>query len=78
MILVGPFDQRLHCIEERTDVVVDNVLNDGVVGIEVAVSEVVAHTGDLLPRHVRWAVQEAGVDALNRFADLDERARTAS
>lgn len=57
---------------ERAEVVVDDVLDDCVVGIEVAVSEVAAHAGDLLPGHVGYFVREVGIDALDRLADLDQ------
>ena len=57
---------------ERAEVMFDDVLHDRVVGVEVAMRQVVPHAGDLLPRHSRCAVQELRVDALDRFADLDE------
>jgi hypothetical protein len=40
--------------------------------VEVVVGEVVAHAGDLAPRHFGDLGEEVGDDALDRFSDFDE------
>jgi hypothetical protein len=41
----GSIDQRLHRLGERAEVMVDDVLHDGVVGVEVGMCQVIAHAG---------------------------------
>ncbi len=48
-------------------------------GVEVAVSQTVAHTGDLRPRKARLTGEQLRREGLDPFADLDETdTRTAS
>ena len=46
--------------------------HDGVVPVEVAVRQVVAHAGYVLPWDLRLARQHVGIDVLDRLTDLDE------
>jgi hypothetical protein len=57
---------------------VDDVLDDRVIGVEVVVREVVSHAGDGLPRHARLTGQQLRADGLDRFTDLDQPDLTAS
>ena len=53
-------------------VVVDGGLHDGVVGVEVAMGEVVAHARDLAPRDRRIGCQQLGRQRFDGFADLEQ------
>ena len=57
---------------KRRQIVIDRRLNDGVFRVEVAVGEVIAHTGDIDPRDVRCLAKQGRADSLYSFADLDE------
>ena len=46
--------------------------HDLVVGVEIAVCQVVAHAGDVGPRDVRLFREQVRIDVLDRFADLDQ------
>ena len=58
--------------DQWRQVMFDGCGDDLVVGVEVAVSQVVSHACDVSPRDLRLDRQEHGIDALDRFADLDE------
>ena len=45
---------------------------NGVVGIEVAMGEVVSHTGDVTPGNVRFGGQQLGVYVFDGFANLNQ------
>ncbi|HET9073417.1 MAG TPA: hypothetical protein VFN48_02465 [Solirubrobacteraceae bacterium] len=47
--------QRLHCPVEGRQVGGDDVGDDVVLSVEVAVGEVIAHPGDLTPWHIGGA-----------------------
>lgn len=63
---------RLDCVREWAEIVADDVDHDRMVGVEVAMGEVVSHPCDLLPRDIVDGGEEVGVDALDGFADLEE------
>lgn len=46
--------------------------HDAVGGVEVAMTELVAHAGHVPPRDVGLMIQHLRVDVLDRLADLDE------
>lgn len=46
--------------------------NDGVCGVEIAMSQLVAHARNLHPWDVRFAREDCLVNVLDRLADLDE------
>ena len=59
-------------VYERREVVFDGGADDGVVGVEVAVCQVVSHASDVLPWDGRLTGEQLGVEILDRLADLDE------
>lgn len=50
----------------------DGTGNDGMSGVEVAVSQLIAHAGDLRPRQIGSLLSSSLGNALDRLADLDE------
>ncbi len=54
------------------EVFVDGGREDGVGGVEVAVGEVVAHSGDLAPRDLRLGCEEILAEGLDSLADLQQ------
>lgn len=47
-------------------------MDDAVGGVEVAMSEVVPHPGDVAPRDMGFCGKDLGADVLDRLTDLDE------
>jgi hypothetical protein len=64
--------QRLDSAFEFGEVVVDGGLQDRVVGVEVAVSQVVAHACDLAPRNAGLGAEHPGGQSLYGFADFQQ------
>jgi len=53
-------------------VLVDGRLDDPVGRVEVAMSKLIPHSGNVAPWDVGFRGEELRVDVLDRFADLDE------
>ena len=51
---------------------VDGGLDNGVVGVEVAVGEVVSHAGEVTPGDGGFLGQQLGLDVFDGFPDFDE------
>jgi hypothetical protein len=74
----GVFDHALHGVEEGVEVVVDGRFDDRVGGVEVAVREVVAHSGDLAPRDAWPSSSHCSGSALTASPISRSRILTAS
>lgn len=66
------FEQPLHGIDERRQIPFNGGGDNRVIGVEVPVGQVVAHSGHVGPRDRRFALEYAGSDALHRLADLNK------
>ena len=71
-VVFGSFEKAFRGFVERAELVVEDIANNGVIGVEVPVGEMVSHTSDRLPRDVRLGVEKIGVDRLDRLTNLDE------
>lgn len=64
--------QTLDGGDERWQIRIDRCLHDGPSGVEVPMSEVIAHSGDISPWNRGLSGQESRIDGSDGFADLDE------
>src|SRR5688500_15543601 len=57
---------------QRRQIGVDRRLHDCVSGVEIPMSEVIAHSGNIGPWNRGLSGQKFGIDGSDGFADLDE------
>lgn len=65
-------DQLRNGGTQRRQLLVDDVVHDGMIGVEIAMSELVAHTGNRPPANARDARQQVRIDVLDSLPDLDQ------
>jgi hypothetical protein len=66
------FGQRMDGAFEFGQVVVDGGLQDQVVGVEVAMRQVIAHACDLAPGDAGLGAEHLGGQGLHGFADFQQ------
>lgn len=71
-ILREPIQEPLDGCAEFWQVIADRGRKNGVTRVKVAVSEPVAHAGNLLPRHLGLRIGHIVRQVLYRLTDLDE------